>query len=77
MTETNKIISLSLRQWNVVLNFSTDNRLMCDCDAIWLKEYIVTNRPYYASVFCAGPSSARGQRLISTSIGNCCEYVQH
>lgn len=56
------------RQWNQQLDFTKDNRLTCDCNALWLQNYIKVHRPYYASVYCGGPHEIVGQPLLQVSI---------
>ena len=65
------------RQWNAEIDFSIDNALQCDCSAMWLKEYLLINQPYYQSVLCGGPDDDdfRGSYLLTAPLEerNCCK----
>ena len=70
------ILYLLSRQWSSTqVDISQDNKLACDCDSLWLKEYILSNRPYHESVKCGYPLNLRGERLRDVNIQNCSKYL--
>uniref|UniRef100_A0A1X7SWZ3 Ig-like domain-containing protein n=2 Tax=Amphimedon queenslandica TaxID=400682 RepID=A0A1X7SWZ3_AMPQE len=69
LENTNRIYYL---QWNDFrTNITQDNMIVCDCSALWLQEYLRSNRPYYETILCGYPIEVRGRRLRSVDITNC------